>query len=133
MNQEASISINKIRSFTDLKAWQESHRLVLDIYAITKKFPEEERFGLTSQVRRAVVSVTSNIAEGFGRGSYKEKNRFYVMALGSLYETQNHLFIARDIGYINQEEFGKIGSGAVTVSKIINGLIRSSQNLTHTS
>ncbi|MBI4599730.1 four helix bundle protein [Candidatus Uhrbacteria bacterium] len=75
-----------MRSFTDLKAWQEGHTLVLKIYKITQSFPKEEQFGLTNQLRRAAVSLTSNIAEGFGRGSYKEKAQFYSIALGSLTE-----------------------------------------------
>jgi four helix bundle protein len=72
---------NKIRFFIDLYAWKEAHKLVLLIYNITKEFPKEELFGLSNQIRRAVVSVTSNIAEGFSRNSYKEKSQFYSMAL----------------------------------------------------
>jgi len=93
MNQESG----KIKSFMDLDAWKEGHRLVLEIYQITKKFPREELFGLTNQLRRAAVSFTSNIAEGFSRNSYKEKLQFYSMALGSLTEIQNQLLISRDI------------------------------------
>lgn len=71
---------NKIASFQDLKVWQESHQLVLLTYGLTKNFPRDEIYGLTSQMRRAGVSITSNIAEGFGRRSYKERLRFYVLA-----------------------------------------------------
>src|SRR3989338_7264449 len=92
-----------ILSFTDLRVWQEGHKLVLMVYRETKHFPDEERFGLTSQVRRSAVSVTSNIAEGFGRFSYKEKLQFYHTSLGSLFELQNQLIIARDIGYLSQK------------------------------
>ena len=70
----------KIRNFTDLNAWKESHKLVLEIYRITKNFPREEIFGLTSQMRRAAVSVTSNIAEGFGRYSGKEQVQFFYIS-----------------------------------------------------
>lgn len=82
MNQES----RKIKSFTDLTVWKEAHELVLLIYSLTKDFPKEELFGLVTQIRRAVVSITSNIAEGFSRNSYKEKAQFYAMALGSLTE-----------------------------------------------
>lgn len=118
------MGITKIKSFTDLDAWQEGHKLVLMIYDATRKFPKEEQFGLTIQLRRAGVSFTSNIAEGFSRNSYKEKLQFYSMALGSLTEVQNQLLIAKDIGYIEQADFEIIATNAVTVNKITNGLIK---------
>lgn len=118
---------NKIKSFTDLNAWREGHYLVLDVYKVTKNFPKEELFGLTNQLRRAAVSFTSNIAEGFSRNSYKEKIQFYIIALGSLTEIQNQLLVARDIGYITKEEFDKIASQTIKVSKITNGLIKKSK------
>lgn len=125
MNYEA------IKSFTELNAWKESHKLVLCIYEVTKKFPKEELFGLTSQIRRAVVSITSNIAEGFGRRSYKEKVQFYYTARGSLSEVQNQLLIAKDIQYIDKTKFDTLGLQTVVVSKLLNGLIKSSR--LHTS
>lgn len=117
---------DKIKSFTDLRAWKEGHKLVLMIYEITKSFPKEEQFGLTSQVRRAAVSITSNIAEGFSRQSFKEKIQFYSIALGSLTELQNQLLIARDVKYIDEVSFDKMAEQTVVVSKIMNGLIKSS-------
>ena len=87
MNNESG----KIKSFTDLNAWKEGHVLVLDIYGITKKFPKEEIFGIVSQMRRCSVSITSNIAEGFSRQSYKEKVQFYSISRGSITELQNQL------------------------------------------
>jgi four helix bundle protein len=129
MNQEAG----KIKSFTDLNAWKEGHNLVLEIYRITKKFPKEEQFGLTIQLRRAGVSFTSNIAEGFSRNSYKEKLQFYSMALGSLTEIQNQLLVLQDIGYITKEEFNKIAEQTITVNKITNGLIKKSKAIIHNS
>ena len=129
MNNETA----KIRSFTDLNAWKEGHKLVLEVYKLTQKFPREEQFGLTNQLRRAVVSFTSNIAEGFSRNSYKEKTQFYSMALGSLTEVQNQLIVARDIGYLSKEEFNKIAETAVIISKITNGLIKKSKSIIHTS
>ena len=114
---------NKIQSFTDLLVWQESHKLVLMIYQATKNFPKEELFGLTSQLRRAAVSITSNIAEGFSRQGYKEKLQFYYMALGSLTESQNQLLIAKDLNYLEQIEFNKIAKQTISVHKLLNGFI----------
>lgn len=116
----------KIESFTDLKTWQKGHELVLAIYKMTESFPSKEVFGITNQMRRAVVSITSNIAEGFSRRSSKEKSQFYYMALGSLTELQNQLIIARDIKYIYDDNFNEVYEQTVVVSKLINGLIKSS-------
>ena len=111
----------------DLNAWKEGHKLVLNIYKITKEFPREETFGLISQMRRCAVSITSNIAEGFSRQSYKEKSQFYSISQGSVTELQNQLLIAKDVGYITEDEFKKNAEQSVTVHKIINGLIKSSR------
>lgn len=120
---------SKIKSFTDLRAWQEGHKLVLDIYSATETFPQKEQFALTSQLRRAVVSITSNIAEGFSRNSLKEKIQFYSMALGSLTEVQNQLLIAKDVKYLQNSLFDKIAQQTTLVSKVLNGLIKSIKNL----
>ena len=85
-------------------------------------------FGLVSQMRRCAVSITSNIAEGFSRQSYKEKAQFYSIAQGSVTELQNQLLIARDIGLITKEKFQQLAIHSITVHKIINGLIKSSKN-----
>jgi len=116
----------KIKSFTDLIAWKEAHNVVLAIYKITKEFPREEMFGLVSQMRRCSVSISSNIAEGFSRKSKNEKTQFYHIALGSITELQNQLLIARDLNYLDKEIFLKIAELTVRVSKLINGLIKSS-------
>ena len=129
MNNESRIKDKTtIKSFTDLNAWKEGHKLVLIIYEITKFFPKEEVFGLISQMRRCAVSVTSNIAEGFSRQSYKEKVQFYSMSQGSVTELQNQLIIARDISFITKDKFQEIALQSITVHKIINGLIKSSKN-----
>lgn len=133
MDKEAGLITSKIRSFTDLNAWKEGHKLVLNIYQITKEFPKEEQFGLINQIRRAVVSITSNLAEGFSRSSYKEKSQFYSMALGSLTEVQNQLLIGKDLGYILKGDFQTIADTTVTVSKLINGLIKKSKTINHDS
>lgn len=127
MNQE--LRIKKIRTFTDLKAWEEGHKLVLMIYKITMNFPKEEMFGLINQLRRAIVSFTSNIAEGFSRSSYKEKSQFYSMSLGSLTEVQNQLIIARDIRYITNDEFKLLEEKIVLISKLTNGLIKKTKSI----
>lgn len=132
MNYESSDSV-PIKSFTDLIAWKSGHSLVLVIYKATKLFPKDETFGLTNQIRRASVSVTSNIAEGFSRQSYKDKIQFYAVALGSLTEVQNQLTIARDVEYLDHQTFDSIFAITVDVSKLLNGLIKHSKSLIHTS
>ena len=124
MNHESG----KIKSFTDLHAWREGHALVLMIYKITKSFPKEEIFGLVTQMRRCVVSITSNIAEGFSRQSYKEKVQFYSISQGSVTELQNQLVVARDVDYITNNEFQKIAMQSIKVHKIVSGLIKSSKS-----
>jgi four helix bundle protein len=117
----------KIISFTDLDAWKEGHKLVLEVYKITKMFPKSELFGLVSQMRRCAVSITSNIAEGFTRFSYKEKIQFYSISLGSVSELQNQLLVARDVKILSKGEFDEVAIQTVKVHKIINGLIKKSK------
>ena len=114
-----------ITKFTDLRAWQEGHLLVISIYKLTQDFPAQEQFGLTSQIRRSAVSITSNIAEGFSRPTTKDKLRFYSMALGSLTELQNQMLIARDVGYVSSKDLQIFAKNSVVVHKIINGLKKS--------
>lgn len=116
-----------IRSFTDLTVWQEAHKLVLLVYRLTEIFPKKETFNLISQMRRCVVSITSNIAEGFNRRSLKEKIQFYTMAQSSLTELQNQLLIARDIGYMPSEVFNRVAELTITVHKLLTGLIKSTK------
>jgi len=120
----AEVEKAKIRSFTDLYAWQEGHKLVLMIYEITDKFPNKEIFGLVSQMRRCAVSITSNIAEGFSRATAKDKCQFYSIAHGSLTELQNQLIISRDVKYLDKENFTKIANQTIVVHKLITGLKR---------
>ncbi|MEA2020793.1 MAG: four helix bundle protein [Patescibacteria group bacterium] len=115
----------KIKSFTDLICWKKGHELVKETYSTTSNFPREERYALTSQLRRCVVSITSNIAEGFSRRSTKEKVWFLVMALGSLNELQNQLLVAKDVGYLEEDIFNKLDERSIEVSKLINGAIKS--------
>jgi len=115
----------KITSFTDLKAWQKAHELVLLIYKIVSKFPAKEKFILSSQMLRAAISISSNIAEGFARNSAKEKIQFYYIARGSLVELQNQLLITKDLKYIDRSLFETVAQKTIEVHKLINGLIRS--------
>ncbi|OGM05979.1 hypothetical protein A2125_02445 [Candidatus Woesebacteria bacterium GWB1_43_5] len=119
---------SKIKNFTELNAWREGHKLVLMIYKITKDFPAKEQFVLTSQVVRAVISVTSNIAEGFGRRGLREKIQFYYLAQSSLTEVQNQLIISKDVEYLSRQKFEKVWDQTVVTHKLISGLIRSLNN-----
>ena len=112
-----------IRSFTDLLVWQEGHRLVLVIYRITKTFPKEELYSLTAQMRRAATSITSNIAEGFGRQGYKEKLQFYYLAQGSLIELKNQILISKDVGYLNDNDYKNLVEAANQTHKLLQGFI----------
>jgi four helix bundle protein len=124
----------KIKSFTDLKVWQEGHRLVLLVYKTTKKFPREELYSLIDQMKRAAISITSNIAEGFGRHSYKEKIQFYYLAQGSLVELKNQILIARDVKYLETEDFKLLAEKANITHKLLQGLITKSKTfLNHKS
>jgi four helix bundle protein len=97
------------------------------VYKITKNFPKDELYAITSQMRRAVASITANIAEGFGRQSYKEKVQFYYLAQGSLTELKNFAIIAYDVGYLSQEEYNGIMAQADIVHKLLQGLITKSK------
>ena len=90
----------RANSFRDLEVWQQAHKLVLAIYKASQHFPDDERFGLTSQLRRAAVSIAANIAEGFRRRGVQDKLRFYNNAEGSLAEVQCYLVLAHDLGYL---------------------------------
>ncbi len=116
-----------IKSFTDLKVWQEGHALVISIYNITKKFPKEETYSLTDQMRRAASSVTANIAEGFGRQGYKEKLQFYYISQGSLIELKDHILVAKDIGYLGKEDLNLLVEKANNTHKLLQGFISKSK------
>lgn len=94
-----------MRDFRQLRVWQESHQLTLEIYHITKTFPKEELFSLTNQIRRASISIPSNIAEGCGRGSNKDYANFLQMALGSAFEVDYQLLLAKDLKYIDADSY----------------------------
>jgi len=115
------------KHFRDVLAWQAAYELTLCVYDLTKQFPASEAYGLTSQIKRAVVSITSNIAEGFGRRSTKEKDNFYSIAHGSLTEVENQLIIALGVGYITETEFQQAEKLCVTTHKLLYGLRKSNK------
>lgn len=111
-----------VYSFQKLNVWQEAKQLVIDVYNLLDSFPKFEKYSLCDQLRRAVVSVPSNIAEGSGRKSLKEQIRFLEIAYGSLMETFNQLMIAIDLTYITEESVEAIKPRIDAVAKMINGL-----------
>ncbi len=113
------------KHFQQLEAWQEAHKLVLDVYTSTKTFPREELFGLVSQMRRAAVSIPANIAEGFKRLGIQEKIRFYNISEGSLEEVKYYIILAHDLGYLSSRE--PLMAQAESVGRLLNGLINSTQ------
>lgn len=114
----------KISSFKDLRSWQFARELSVFIYRTSEHFPNDERFGLSSQIRRSSVSVPANIAEGFSRSGKKDKIHFYQISLGSLTETLSHAYIAYDLGFIKSKQLGIIEEKTETLHKMINGLIK---------
>ena len=114
-----------IQHFTELHAWQEAHKLVLGIYKAIKNFPIEEKFALADQMKRCSISVTSNIAEGFGRNHAKDKLQFYIIARGSLLELESQLITGKDLGYIKNEAFSELKNQIVVVAKLLTGLMKS--------
>ena len=117
--------VGRIESHRDLIAWKKAIGLVTTCYRLTRKFPADERFGLTQQLQRAAVSVPANIAEGKGRGTPKEFARFLNVASGSLTELDTHLVIANELGYITHEELREVGDVVEEVGRIITGLRKS--------
>jgi len=113
-----------IKSFEELPVWKDARKFANKIYNLTKKFPKEENYGLTSQITRATVSIGSNIAEGFDRYSKKDFIRFLIIARGSISEIQNNLYIALDLKYINQNDFQETYALSKDLGKQINGFIK---------
>ncbi|MEX2219599.1 MAG: four helix bundle protein [Phycisphaerales bacterium] len=112
-----------IRTFRDLIAWRKAVAMVKEIYRLTQSFPDSERFGLSSQLRRAAVSIPSNIAEGFARGTTADYLRFLRIARGSLAEVQTQLVIAHELGFLGST--GQLSDQIAEVDRVLQGLIRS--------
>jgi four helix bundle protein len=111
--------------YQDLKVWQKALELTLKIYRETKHFPNEEMYGLTNQMRRAAVSIATNIAEGKGKSSDRDFAVFLCHARGSLHELETQLLIARDLGYLREEGMGAMEELIAETGKMLNGLINS--------
>jgi len=118
----------KINSFEDLEAWQVAHKFALEIYNLTKGFPKEEFYGMVSQLRRAALSITANIAEGFSRYHYNDKIRFYYNSRGSISEIKNCLILSKDLEYIARDLCYDLLDSSERVLRLVNGLIRSIEN-----
>ncbi len=118
--------MSEINSYEDLIAWQKAYRLVLEVYRLTSAFPADERFGLTQQTRRCAVSIPSNVAEGWGRGTTKDYVRFLQIARGSTYELQTQMRLSQDLGYLTSHQ--NVHEAIREVERLINGLIRSLQD-----
>jgi len=114
----------KIKSFKDLKIWQKGIEIVTDIYTLTKKFPKEELFSLTSQLRRSAISIPSNIAEGFKRFHNKEYKQFLFITLGSCAELETQIIIAKELKYINENEEVKLLEKLDHICRMTSSLIK---------
>lgn len=112
------------QNYKDLRVWQHSRKLVKQVYLLTQSFPNEEKFGLTSQMRRAAVSVPSNIGEGAGRHYPRDTIQFLVVARGSLYELETQCYLAFDLEYISQQQLEIIEERIVACLQLVQGFIR---------
>jgi len=114
-----------VRDFKDLEVWRTGRELRRELYRMAKALPDIEKFGLASQIRRAAVSVTANIAEGFGRFGYQENAQMCRQARGSLYELRDHLTTCVDEGYLGPVEGERLDALIQTVTRLVNGYLRS--------
>jgi four helix bundle protein len=115
------------QSFEDVIAWKKAHAFVLSVYKITKGFPDDEKFGLTAQFRRAAVSIEANIAEGYRKIGKQDKLRFFNISQGSLSECKDYIILARDLEYINMEQYQELWQSSEEASRLLisycNGII----------
>ena len=111
-------------SFKEMPVWQKAHKLVIRIWRITEKFPREDKYTLAKQIRSSVLSISANIAEGFGRYHSLDKARFYINSRGSLHETLNHLCVAVDLQRINRKEYREMIDNLSSLGFDLNKLIK---------
>ena len=113
-----------VRDFRKLKVWEKSHYLTLAIYRVTQNFPKEEIYGLTSQMRRSAASIPANIAEGCGKGSDAELARYLQIAMGSASELEYHLYLAKDLNYMHQQDYENLNLRVIEVKKMLGPFIK---------
>jgi four helix bundle protein len=113
-----------MRDFRSLSVWEKAHDLVLSTYEVTRSFPGDERYGLTSQLRRSATSIASNIAEGCGRGSDADFARCLQIAFGSASEVEYQLLLAKDLGLLDAGTYGRLSSGGAEVKRMLAALIK---------
>lgn len=113
-----------MNNFRKLKIWNKSIELATDIYELTSQYPKSELYGLTSQIRRSVVSISSNIAEGAGRESKKEFKQFLNIAIGSSYELETQLLISANLGFISDSDYKRIEKELIKIEKMIYSLVK---------
>ena len=118
-----------IKTFRDLLIWQKGMQLVKEVYKLTRTFPKSEDFNLSSQMKRASVSIPSNIAEGFGRSTKKDFQRFLYIALGSIFELQTQILISYEQDYINQQQFDSINELTREVERMLCSFMDSNRNI----
>lgn len=118
-----------MHQYKDLKVWQKAIEIANYVYEITHKYPADEKFGLTSQMRRAAVSIASNIAEGAGKSSSKEFTRYLEMSNASSYELDTQSIISKNQNYINQEQYEKLSNDLSEFQKMLYSLIKSQSNI----
>jgi four helix bundle protein len=114
-----------LRNYKELNVWQKAYQFCLEVYRVTQKFPQEERYGITSQIRRAAVSVPSNIAEGYGRKTTVDYIRFLYIAYGSHCELETQILLAGDLGYIDAPTAEVLRNGVEEVERMLKALIKS--------
>lgn len=112
------------KSFAEMPVWQQAHEAVLLVYRLAGAFPKSEQYALTSQMRRAAVSITSNIAEAFGRRTGRDKVRFYMHARGSCYEVQSQNYVARDVNYLTPADFTQLDKALDQIAHDLNKIMK---------
>lgn len=113
-----------MKSFRDLKVWQKAHELVLEMYKVTKSFPKEEKYRLTTQILRSVSSIPTNIVEGFKRKSIRDQSHFLNLSDSSLEETKYHIILAHDLGYLKEDDFKRLNNLCDEIGRMLYGLNR---------